>query len=231
MSAVWGLAAAATAVAWAGALAAALVREAGGRVMRPLVYLALLFFGLSAVFDILPESKAALSWPTFAAAAAAGYIVFSLVGKYVAPVCPACAMRRVESDRHHAHGSGLALLAIVLGVHCFLDGLGISAAATVGASFGWRVFAAIAVHKLPEGFALGLMLMLGSHSASRAFVWTAAIETATLAGAQAGAVWMHPSAFWLSLVLAHIGGTFLYLSVSGLRDALSPATPPVAAQP
>jgi zinc transporter ZupT len=227
----WGPAAAATAVAWTGALVAALVRESGGRLVRPLVYLALLFFGLSAVFDILPESKAALSWPTFVAAAGTGYLVFALVGRYVAPICPACAMRRVERDHHHAHGGGLWLLAMVLGLHCFLDGLGLSAASAVGASFGWRVFAAIAVHKLPEGFALGLMLMVGSHSASRALAWTAAIETATIAGAQAGAVWVHASGFWLSLVLAQIGGSFLYLTVSGLRDAFLPASSPVAAQP
>jgi hypothetical protein len=40
---------------------------------------------------------------------------------------------------------------------------------------------------------------------------------------------MHPSEFWLAVVLAHIGGTFLYLSVSGLRDALAPPSPVVVA--
>jgi len=209
----------ATAVAWAGALAATLLRESGGRFMRPLVYLALLFFGLSAVFDILPQSKAALNWPTFAAAVAVGYGSFWLIGKYVAPICPACAMHSFESDHHHAHGTGLLLLSIVLGIHCFFDGLGISAAAVVDPSFGLRVFGAITVHKLPEGFALALMLMLGGRSPWRAFAAAAGLELATLAGALAGAVWAHPSDFWLSLVLADIGGTFLYLMVSGLGDA------------
>src|SRR5690242_16333848 len=80
----------ATGVAWAGALAAALLRDAGSRFMRPLVYVALLFFGASALFDILPQSKAALNWPTFAAAVSAGYGGFWLIGRYVAPICPAC---------------------------------------------------------------------------------------------------------------------------------------------
>src|SRR5438105_2123983 len=149
MHASWGPVVVATAVAWMGALIAALLRGTGSRFMRPLVYLALLFFGLSAIFDILPQSKTALSWPLFVLAVATGYGVFWLIGKYIAPICPACAMRSVAADHHHAHGIGLAFLAAVLGIHCFFDGLGVSAASTVGASFGVRVFAAIAVHKLP----------------------------------------------------------------------------------
>jgi len=223
MNASWGPVAIATAVAWGGALVAALLRETGGRFMRPLVYLALLFFGLVAVFDILPESKAALSWPLFISAGAGGYIAFWLIGRYVAPICPACAMRSLDADHHHAHGIGLVFLASVLAVHCFFDGLGVSAASTIGEAFGLRVFAAIAVHKLPEGFALALMLMVGGRGPWRAFAIAAAVEVSTLAGALAGRVWIHPSELWLSLVLATIGGTFLYLAVSGFWDLLAPA--------
>jgi zinc transporter ZupT len=212
----------ATALAWAGALVATLLRGAGSRVMQPLVYAALFFFGASAIFDILPSSKAALDWPTFVAAAGGGYVIFWTIGRYVAPICPACAMHSIERDHHHAHGTGLVLLGIVLGVHCFLDGLGISAASSVNAAFGLRVFGAIAVHKIPEGFALAVMLMIGTGSPVRAFVWAVAIEAVTLAGMAAGSQWIQLSGFWLAVLLAHIGGTFLYLSVTGLRDALSP---------
>src|SRR5436190_762468 len=106
MSLAWG-AVVATAVAVAGAIVAALLRETATRLMRPLIVVALLFFGLSAIFDILPQSKAALSWPVFASAVAVGYAVFWLVGRYVAPICPACAIRSFESDHHHGHGTGL----------------------------------------------------------------------------------------------------------------------------
>jgi zinc transporter ZupT len=224
----WGPVFLATGVAWAGALVAAVVRQAAGRIMRPLVYVALLFFAAAAIVDILPQSKQTLSWPIFLLAVAAGYAVFWLIGTYVAPICPACAMRSFEDGHHHAEGRGLVFLALVLGIHCFLDGLGVSAASTVEASFGLRVCGAIAVHKLPEGFALGLMLIAGGRPAWRAFSWAVGIESATLAGALAGA-FMHPSEFWLAVVLAHIGGTFLYLSVSGLRDALAPRSPVVVA--
>jgi zinc transporter ZupT len=214
--------AAATALAWSGALIATLLRGAGSRVMQPLVYAALFFFGASAIFDILPASKAALDWPTFVAAAAGGYALFWIIGRYVAPICPACAMHTLEHDHHHGHGAGLVLLGIVLAIHCFLDGLGISAASAVNTAFGLRVFGAIAVHKIPEGFALAVMLMIGTGSPVRAFAWAAAIEAVTLAGTAAGSEWLQLSGFWLAVLLAHIGGTFLYLSITGLRDALSP---------
>ena len=172
----------------------------------------------------------ALSWPIFLAAVALGYGTFWVVGRYVAPICPACAMRSFENGHDHAHTVGAIALGSVLAVHCFLDGLGVSAASTVERAYGLRVFAAIAFHKLPEGFALALMLRAGNRSALRAFGWAAAIEAVTIAGALAPVVWPRPSDFWLAFVLAHVGGTFPYSIVSGLRDALAPAPPLVAPQ-
>jgi zinc and cadmium transporter len=228
MTVPWGPVLVATAVAWGGALVAVVLRQAAGRIMRPLVYLALLVLALAAIVDILPQSKQALSWPILVSAVAVGYGAFWLIGKYVTPICPACAMRQFDEGHHHAQGTGLVLLVLVLGIHCFLDGLGVSAASTVEASFGLRVFGAIALHKLPEGFALGMMLMAGGRAPWAAFAYAVGIEAATLAGAIAGVLCIHPSEFWLATVLAHIGGTFLYLSVSGLQDALSPQMPPAA---
>lgn len=216
-------------VAGAGAVIAARLGEAGSRWMRPLVYLALLFFGLSALLDILPASKETLTWSLFLAALATGYGTFWVIGRYVAPICPACAMRSLGNVHRHAHGLGLAVLAVVFGLHAFFDGLGLDAAASVTASVGLRLLAAIAVHKLPEGFAMTLMFMVGGREPRRAFTLTAGIESATLAGAVVGQV-VHPSEFWLALILANVGGTFLYLAVSGLRDLLVPASRPIIAE-
>ena len=222
MNAASILALVATAVAWLGAGGATLLRYAGARFMRPLVLIALLVFALIATFDILPESKRALTWPIFVGSVGVGYCVFWLIGRYVAPICPACAIRHFEEEHRHSPGLGLAFLALVLSTHCFVDGLGVSAASKIEAGFALRVFAAIALHKLPEGFALGLVLMTGTRSALIALAIATGIETSTLTGAVAGAFWMNPSAFWLAIVLAHVGGTFLYSSVSGLQDALAP---------
>jgi zinc transporter ZupT len=220
----------ATALAWLGSFGAIRLGSAGSRYLRPLVYLSLFFFAAVAIFDILPESKEALNWPTFIAAVVVGYAVFWGIGTYIFPICPTCAMRRFESGEHHVHGSGIAIFASVLCVHCFIDGLGIGAASNVESWFGLRVLGAIAVHKLPEGFAIALVLMAGGRESWNTFRWAFGIETTTILGALAGTSWVHPSPFWQSLVLAQIGGTFLYLSVSGLRDLLTPrpAEPAIA---
>jgi zinc transporter ZupT len=193
--------------------------------MRPLVYLSLLFFAVVAIFDIFPESKQSLSWPVFAAAAGAGYGVFWVIGTYVFPICPTCAMRKFESGHHHVHGNGLAIFGLVFAIHCVIDGLGVSAASTVQFALGLRVLGAIALHKLPEGFAVALVLMAGNRPAWQAFRWACGIETMTIAGALTGVFWAQPSQFWQALVLAHVGGTFLYLSASGLLDLLTPPEP------
>jgi zinc transporter ZupT len=219
---------AATALAWLGSIGAIVLGKAGSRYLRPLVYVSLLFFAGVAIFDILPESKHALNWPTFVAAVAVGYAVFWAIGTYVFPICPTCAMRRFENGHHHVHGSGVAIFASVLCVHCFIDGLGITAATNAQSWLGLRVLAAIAVHKLPEGFAIALVLMAGGRLPWSALSWALGIELTTIAGGMAGIRWDHPSPFWQALVLAQIGGTFLYLSFSGLRDLLTPEPPPVA---
>src|SRR5258707_10055392 len=202
----------ATALAWTGSLLAIGLGKAASRYLRPLVYLSLLFFALVALFDVLPESKHALNWPTFIASVAVGYTVFWAIGTYVFPICPTCAIRKFETGHHHVHGSGVVIFAAVLGAHCFVDGLGISAAATVESWLGLRMLAAIAVHKLPEGFAVALVLMAGGRLPRQAFQWAFSIETATLAGALAASFWTQPSEFWQAIVLAHICGTVLYLT-------------------
>jgi hypothetical protein len=106
---------------------ATLLRHADLHIVRPLVLVALLFLALVAIFDILPVSKQALTWPIFLASASAGYAALWLIGRYVAPICPACAMRRFEESHHHSHGQGLVFMVLVLSSHCFLDGLGVSA--------------------------------------------------------------------------------------------------------
>jgi len=221
---------------WVGATLATALRGAGSRILRPLVYLSVVFFGVSALFDILPESKHILSWPLLLGAAAAGYATFWLIGEYIAPVCPACAVNAFDEHHHHDHDHphhhhhpgdpvGLPILAAVLAVHCFVDGLGISAASIVDPSFGARVLAAISFHKLPEGFALTLLLMAEGRAPWRAFSVAAAVESTTLLGGLSAIVWPTPSPFWLALALAHIGGSFLYLTVSGLSDAFGRTRP------
>ena len=71
---------------------------------------------------------------------------------------------------------------------------------------------ALALHKIPEGVALGAILRAAVRSRAVAFSWSAAAESMTLAGAVSGAA-MAPylGVKWLHYPLAVAGGCFFYL--------------------
>jgi len=123
------------------------------------------------------------------------------------------------------------LLTAALAVHCTVDGLAIVVGDDLVRGLDLAVLIAVIVHKLPEGMALALYLMSAGQRASKAVLWTTAVEMATLVGGLAGAQLLTAhSVFWLSLLFAHVGGGFLYLvvtTVGGLRDGQSRSTRPI----
>ena len=48
------------------------------------------------LFDVLPDAKWFLTWPTFLLACASRYFLLWVIGKYVYHVCPACAVNDLE---------------------------------------------------------------------------------------------------------------------------------------
>lgn len=48
------------------------------------------------MFDVLPDAKQFLTWPTLLVASASGYLLLWIVGEYVYHVCPACAVNDLE---------------------------------------------------------------------------------------------------------------------------------------
>jgi zinc transporter ZupT len=78
----------------------------------------------------------------------------------------------------------------------------------------WSLFSALCIHKVPEGLALGSLLIGAGLHRSAALGWVAAVEATTLAGGVIGYFFLtNVSTFWLGLIIAHIGGGFIYLAV------------------
>ena len=76
-----------------------------------------------------------------------------------------------------------------------------------------RYSSALCIHKVPEGLALGSLLIGAGLQRSTALCWVAAVEATTLVGGVIGMVWLGKvSTFWLGLIMAHVGGGFLYLA-------------------
>lgn len=61
---------------------------------------------------------------------------------------------------------------VVMTAHSAAEGIGIGVSFGEGATFGWAIAVAIAVHNIPEGLAISLVLVARGVSVSRAAGWS-----------------------------------------------------------
>src|SRR6266702_650340 len=167
------------------------------------------------IFAILPESFGASSWWAVLLAVATGYALFFFISKHVHHVCPACAASHFDADATQ-HFSEIATgLVVALAIHSTTDGvaLGIQREAPTMEATKWSLFLALCIHKVPEGLALGALLIGAGLRRAVALGWVAAVEATTLLGGVIGFFFLaNVSTFWLGLIMAHVGGGFLYLA-------------------
>lgn len=185
------------------------------RASRWLIPLSGAFLVLVAVFGLIPELVQDVGWIRALPLVALGCGSLIAVDRFAFPICPSC-------DHHHSGPQAVAApLLSATALHAFVDGWGLVAvqvAAHLGnTSAGKAVAAAILLHKIPEGLALGTItgVMLGR--AGTALAWCAAVEFSTVIGGSVG-LWLTP-ADWVSYPLAIAAGTFLFLGVQAVRTA------------
>jgi len=167
------------------------------------------------LFAIIPESLENCTWWAVVVAAATGYTLFFFISKYVHHVCPACAASHFDEDAARRFSQIATALIVALSIHSATDGiaLGIGREIHVATAANWSLFLALCIHKFPEGFALGSLLIGAAFPRLSALGWVAAVEAATLLGGAIGFFLLaNASVFWLGLIMAHIGGGFFYLA-------------------
>lgn len=167
------------------------------------------------LFAIVPESlNYSVAWPVIAAAAT-GYFLFFFISKHVHHVCPACAASHFDVDATRHFSEIATALIVALAIHSATDGLalGIQQDAPSTNATKWSLFSALCIHKVPEGLALGSLLIGAGLPRATALGWVAAVEATTLIGGVIGYCFLAGiSTFWLSLIMAHVGGGFFYLA-------------------
>jgi zinc and cadmium transporter len=170
-----------------------------------------------AVFGIVPECLETLRWWQFILAAGTGYGLFALISKYVFHICPACAASHCDETLAHRFNEIAVPMMFALAIHCSADGLALTAGNESPGTLGFSMTLAICVHKLPEGLALGALL-LGAGMARGRMLWlVAAVQSTTILGGVVGwLVLRDVSEFWVALVLAHAGGGFFYLGTHAI---------------
>src|SRR5437762_5032814 len=171
------------------------------------------------LFAILPESLGEVTWWAVALAAATGYALFFVISKYVHHVCPACAASHFDADATRHFSEIATVLVIALAIHSTTDGLALGIQGKIPAmdATDWSLFSALCIHKVPEGLALGSLLIGAGLKRTTALGWVAAVEATTLLGGVIGYFFLTKvSMFWLGLIMAEVGGGFIYLAAHAL---------------
>lgn len=173
------------------------------------------------VFGILPESLESLRWWGLLLAVSSGYVAFVVITKYVYHVCPACAASHFDEATRHRFSDIATAMMVALAIHCTADGLALAAGHEAheaslagGRALDFALVLAVCVHKVPEGLALGALLLGAGFSRAKTVWRVALVESTTLLGGFLGLLALpHVPEFWLDAVVAHVGGGFLFLAV------------------
>src|SRR5881409_4280358 len=171
------------------------------------------------IFAILPESFGACSWWAVFLALASGYALFFFISKHVHHVCPACAASHFDADATRHFSEIATALIVALSIHSATDGLALGLQGEIPAmdATKWSLFSALCIHKVPEGLALGSLLIGAGLKRTAALGWVAAVEATTLLGGLIGYFFLaNISTFWLGVIIAHVGGGFIYLAAHAL---------------
>lgn len=185
-----------------------------------------------ALFGLIPDLVPELGWLRGIALVAAGYLLLHLLDRYAFSVCPSCAHGHShEGCPEQLHGFAAPLLAATA-IHASIDGWGLIAVTTGLHAPGTAtaLAAALLLHKIPEGLALGAITRAAVGRDWMALTLCAVVELTTVIGGATG-LWLTP-ANWVNYPLAIAGGTFLFLGVHavdgdwkrrGARPAFIPA--------
>jgi zinc transporter ZupT len=170
-----------------------------------------------ALFFVVPEMANVFSWPGALAWATAGFLLLWTVDRYLYTVCPSCSHSHDhDSCATRLHGfAGPLLTAAAL--HSILDGWTLAASQETH-TLGAALMFGIAVHKLPEGIALGVIVRAATPSRSYALVGCSLAEAATLIGAALEIIlYRYVGLTWIYGLLALAAGSFLYLGYHAIH--------------
>jgi zinc transporter ZupT len=169
----------------------------------------------AALFALLPDSYQSMGIIELAASALSGYLLFFFISRYYSHVCPACAASHFDERTTHKFSEIVLTLLTALSIHSFLDGVAISSGNINALVHDESIFAAIAVHKFPEGLALAALMFSANYNKGKVLFYVILVELVTVLGALSGIFFLKDnlSPLIMGIVMAHIAGGFIYLSV------------------
>ncbi len=151
-----------------------------------------------------------------------GYVVFSLISKYYFHVCPACSASHFDEQTTKKFSEIVLLMITALSLHSLFDGLALSIGISDDHFGGDSIFFAIAVHKLPEGLALASLMTGANYAKSKIILYVFLVQLITVLGAILGSylISVDISISWISYIMLHIAGGFIYLAYHALAGEM-----------
>ena len=110
----------------------------------------------------------------------------------------------------HSHKAFSVLLALI--VHTFFDGIAIASGFLISNQLGWIIFAAILLHKIPEGFTVASVILASGGTRTRAVLSAVLLGAATVAGVLTMAL----TKSWVRFGLPLSAGVTLYVAATDL---------------
>lgn len=101
-------------------------------------------------------------------------------------------------------------------IHTFFDGVSIAAASQIDLKIGFLVFLAVFLHKFPEGFTIGSLVMAAGRGFKEVMFATSLIGLTTLLGVIAFYLIGSNLGFTVAYALPIAGGVTLYVAASDL---------------
>ena len=134
------------------------------------------FMLAAVILKMVPES--ARLTPAAPVLVLGGYLLIHLFEHTVAPHFHFG--EETHAERLSARASMSALLGLI--VHSFFDGLSIGSGFVIDRALGLLLFAAIVLHKAPEGFAIASIVLATRGTRAQALLAAGAVGAATLVG-------------------------------------------------
>lgn len=152
---------------------------------------------------------------------ATGFLFFHLFNKYVYHMCPACSASHFDMQTTKKFSEISILLYSALALHSFVDGFAISFFSADHHS-GEGAFYAILTHKFPEGIALASLMAGAGYKRGTVILSLILVEGVTIIGGVTGSLISLKSvnSATVNLVEAAIAGSFLYLSYHAIAGEL-----------
>jgi len=173
-----------------------------------------------ALFGLVPELSIEIGWRATVLLFALGYGALLMINRFVYKVCPTCAHDHDHNScASELHGFAAPLI-IAAAVHSFLDGWSI-ATVQLTVPLGLRVAVplAVALHKLPEGIALGGILLASVKSRKTALAWVLLAEGTTLVGGALGLMMgPHLGSEWITYPMGVAAGWLFYLGYHAVHE-------------